>query len=303
MTTDTKKIRFIFWPCLIVSVSTVIIYTFLHWLLFIHFQIFPLKETVLNLFIPIVLCPLIVFTILRKQTGFIITNSTKQDPRFFFRMVVFTSMIIPMCLAQSYMITATGKLTLLSDISHITDSTPTKYYSLAKFYLNKIGRHTYSVRSYSGKGRTTLNFDIYVVLPILKDSNVARYDGVSWLAMKFHDEISNSATNDEKEEKYRQFAEDCRIKIDQGNIDEFAYLNNEGNNNDHDRYNDAIELGNIYSSKNTFVLSPVTTPFEERNGQKLLGVFSSFAICNVIMLLILSLLKVNITEAKTNSEI
>ena len=293
----TKKIRFIFLPCLAVSALTIIVYTFLHWLLFIHFHICSLQESVLNVWVPFGVWILVIFTVLRKPARYIIPNISRWDPQTNFQIGLFFCLMLPICIAQYYLESETGKMTRIADISHISDIEATKYYEVDKYYINKTGNHCYYVRSFSGKQNSTLVFNEYVVFPILKDSTQTQYNGVSWLAVKYHDEVLRNVNDGEREEeKHRQeFEKKYKTKIEQTNFNEFVYLENEKNSDDLGNYNKAIELGNTYSSKNTYVLSPVNERFDDRNAKYPPWIFGSFAVGALIMLIMLMFIKVDMT--------
>ena len=51
----TRKLRVIYGPFLIIAISFILVYTFLNWLLFIKNDFFPLKEDIVNFWLPFAL--------------------------------------------------------------------------------------------------------------------------------------------------------------------------------------------------------------------------------------------------------
>jgi rhomboid protease GluP len=73
---------------------------------------------------------------------------------------------------------------------------------------------TYTEIRQSGKYNQYLNFDIFFVTPILKDTSqrindIPKY----WYGVKFKEQISNKISNEEKEKKYQAFYDECIEKM------------------------------------------------------------------------------------------
>jgi hypothetical protein len=52
MQTITKKVRLIYLPFLVMTISFIVLYTFLNWLLFIKTNTFSIKEDIVNFWLP-----------------------------------------------------------------------------------------------------------------------------------------------------------------------------------------------------------------------------------------------------------
>ena len=98
------------------------------------------------------------------------------------------------------------------------------------------------------------------------------------MGVKYHKQISNNGSKDEKKTKYKVFAEAAEANFENRDLAQFAYLDRIGNNDDHRGYRSAIKENDRISGSPDLVLAPIDEPFEARNGNKFAWIFGSFAI-------------------------
>jgi hypothetical protein len=161
------KLRLIFLPFLIITACTISIYTFLDWLFMVKLNLFKADEVVINLIIPMGLpwLPLLIW--LRPRLKLLKLNvSGRRNPIGGFIYLCGITMIFPIVISQSYMLTATGKLTKLDYMSQIDYKPPTKYYSVKHAYIAKNMVHFRTIFSVSGKGNNNFDMTIYAPMPI-----------------------------------------------------------------------------------------------------------------------------------------
>ncbi|WP_426584798.1 hypothetical protein [Mucilaginibacter sp. R-33] len=136
------KFKYIFLPFVFIGLCTIIIYTFLHWLLLIRFNVFTLKDKDADFLIPgivgLVLPQLLLFPKLRQLKAY---KATSRDPITILLMVGGFTFAVPICIAQNYLESATGKLTRLDSISEVHYVPQTKYYTVKQKYPNKHMAH------------------------------------------------------------------------------------------------------------------------------------------------------------------
>jgi hypothetical protein len=161
------KFKLIFLPFVFIGFCTVIIYTFLHWLLLIRFNVFTLQDKYADFLIPgaigLVLPLALLFQKLRRLKPY---NSRHRDPITFLIMVGGFTFAVPICISQQYLISATGKLTRLDSISEVHYLPPTKYYTVYHAYPNKHMVHVKMILSVSGKNNVDLNLNAYAATPV-----------------------------------------------------------------------------------------------------------------------------------------
>lgn len=149
---------------MLIALGTIGLYTFLHWLFFIKMELFPMDEEVLNFFVPMALpwVPIIIW--IRPRIKLLNLKNTKgKDPLMGYMFLIWLIMIVPSVIAQEYIITATGTLTPLTQISQINLLPKTKFYSVKKYYVDK--RMVRVKTTFTVSGKYNENFDIAIYSP------------------------------------------------------------------------------------------------------------------------------------------
>lgn len=161
------KLKLIFIPFCYIAILTIGIYTFLNWALIIKFSTIRLKDDVVDFFIPFGLpwIPLLIW--IRPRIKLLkLKIKGRNDPVFGLLMLTWATMVVPMIIAQSYMETATGKLTALDSMTQVSKLPPTRYYTVNKFYVSKRLVHVHAAFAVSGKYNNDFNMTIYAAVPI-----------------------------------------------------------------------------------------------------------------------------------------
>ena len=287
------KINLLFLPFILTLLALTIVYTFLHWLIFIQLDLFPLKEIITNFGIPIVLTGLAAWFILRPRFKILNLEKKNGNLRDFYSFIMWIILSIPLIIAQEYIVTATGKLTELNSINEISKHELTKYYSLKNCYIDKNAIGVHSAFDVSGKHNESFNMHIYTALPIFeKSSDTGNTEPNAWLGIKYRKTISNRLEQYEKEEKYQAFANESQKDFDSKNVSEFVYLNRLSHSDKREGFIEAIKTNRRYKV-NDIVLEAVNEPFEARNGHKLAWIFGSSFIGSVIWLIMLLIPKID----------
>jgi len=178
------KVRLIFIPYLILYLVTISGYTFLHWLLFIENNVFSVYEDILNFFIPMILPGIPILIWLRPRVKLLDLKKTPagKDPIVGFIMLAWIGMVVPLVIAQEYLISATGELTRLADISEINNVLPTKYYMVDKYIFMKEQACKMPEYSVSGKRNQYFDMSLLIAVPIFskkqkkQEFDFIRYD-------------------------------------------------------------------------------------------------------------------------------
>jgi rhomboid protease GluP len=172
MTTEIflQKFKLIYSRFLIIAVSFIIGYTFLHWLLFIKFNILDIDEIYLNLWLPFALPWIPLFIWLNPRVKLLKRNVSKSGRKgntaLGYLFVAAFAIAIPTIIAQEYIEVATGKLTPLSSINDISKQMPTKYYSINNYYIDKQNRVLKYNAEVTGKNEEYIDLNIYIASPI-----------------------------------------------------------------------------------------------------------------------------------------
>ncbi|MBE9584769.1 rhomboid family intramembrane serine protease [Mucilaginibacter sp. JRF] len=161
------KLRHVFLPYLFISVTTILAYSLLHWLIFVRFELIELDDMWQNFIIPgavVVLVSLIFTRLIIKRLNF--NSSKSRDPLGGIIVVIILSSGAALCIALNYIETSTGKLTRLEYISAIKKQPLTKYYELKQYYLDKQAVRSHSAFKTSGKYDQNFDMTIYCAVPI-----------------------------------------------------------------------------------------------------------------------------------------
>ena len=272
----TDKLRLIYKHFVLIAIGFILTYTLLHWLLFIKAGV-PLKEDIVKFWLPFGLPWIPILIWLRPRIKLL--NFKNDNASFGYQFLASITIAIPTIITQEYLVTATGKLTQLDNISQITKSEQTKYYSLKNYYIDKQHIAVQNTASVTGKHNENFNMLIYVAIPILENNaDTLKSEQKYWLGKEYNERISNRLSDQEKDDKYKVFAEKCQKEFEKTDFSKFTYLEVIGNTEDHDEYNNALKKINQNTSADNIVFEAKTEPFEARNGKKLTWIFGSLGI-------------------------
>lgn len=205
------KLRLIYKPFVLIAIGFILTYTFLHWVLFIKAGI-PLKEDIVKFWLPFGLPWIPILIWLRPRIKLL--HFKNDNGSFFFQFMASLAIAIPTIIAQEYLVTATGKLTQLDNIAQISQHDKTKYYSLKNYYIDKQHIAIQNTASVTGKHNENFNMLIYVTMPILESENdTLKSDNKFWLGKKYNERISNRLSDQEKDNKYKVFAEQSQKNL------------------------------------------------------------------------------------------
>ncbi|MDB5130050.1 rhomboid family intramembrane serine protease [Mucilaginibacter sp.] len=291
MTQLLTKIRLIFIPYIILSLSIIFGYTLLNWLLVIQFEIISLNDEVVDIWIPAGIVILSILFVLYPRIKLLNLKSKKGDRPFLYCFVAAAAITLPTIIAQKYLSVATGKLTALTSIDSINQKPATKYYTLKNAYVAKQNLKTHFRFETTGKNNETFEFYIDVVCPIFSSPIVnspqanTRFavDTLSpkaWLGIEYKRSVSNHLSSEAKESRFKDFVNEIDKKIETDNLNDFTYLERAGNNKKRQGFIKAID-----KPEPQLILEAQHEPFESRTGDKLLWLFGSFGIGAAIILI------------------
>lgn len=285
MNSLSAKLRIIYKHFVLITIAFILIYTLLHWLLFIKAGI-PLREDLVKLWLPIGLSWIPILLWLRPRINLL--HFKNDNTSFGYQMLACAAMAVPTLVAQEYLATATGSLTRLQTIAALPEHAPTKYYSLDQYVIDTQHIGIQNTTSVSGKYDEQLDMTIYIVMPILKDTDDTSTSSTRfWLGKSYHEQVSNRQSDQEKEYAYQTFAFVTQKEFEQTDFRKFNYLARMGRTDDHDEYNRAIEEVAPGKAAESVVFEAQTDSFNERNGQKFPWILISLGLGLVVFLIAL----------------
>jgi rhomboid protease GluP len=272
----SEKLKLLFKPFLVISLCFIVTYSFLHWLLFIQAGI-PLNEEIIKIWLPFGLPWIPILIWLRPRIKLL--NFKNHNGSFGYQFIAAMAIAVPAVIAQEYLVTATGKLTQLENVSQFEQKKITKYYSLKNYFIDKNEVGVITTATISGKNNETVNYGIYVALPILNNIlDTANGECSYFIGKKYATSLKNNLSDQEKEEQFKTFTTQSQNEFDSTNFQNFIYLEKLGHSDDHVEFDNAIMKGNYVRYKDPIVFVAQNEPFEKRNGKKLEWTFISFGI-------------------------
>ncbi|NLR77671.1 hypothetical protein [Chitinophaga eiseniae] len=130
------KFKIAFLPFLLITVSLLVGYTFLNWLIFVYWDVSLIRDDIHQLFIPMLLAGVAIIVYLRPRIKRLNLDNKKDTGYFLYQIAAWIFIMAPLVIAQYYMVSATGKLTKLNNINEIKQPL-SRYYQLDHFYIDK----------------------------------------------------------------------------------------------------------------------------------------------------------------------
>ena len=283
MTDYFRKLRIIGVPFGISWFVLLVVYTLCNWLIFDKLQWLSWDKIIPNFFIPILLTCALVYFCLRpavKQFYFKIERRTQ-----FFYFVLGFALCIPTIMVQEYMEIASGRLTEINAIADIDQAPVTKYYRLKQYYLYKEVASSKLVTNVTGKHNQDFNMTLYVVQPILNRKKDTVRDATHyWFCTQFHNRISNSKSNDEKENAIREFVSASEKEFN-ASTPAFSYLERDARSNFLKYYGKAGHNNQLIRDGADIYLFPQKGAFADRTGKRLKWIFIMIGIVSSLVML------------------
>lgn len=292
------KLTLLVIPFLLILIGSIFGYTFLHWLLIIKLELISPKDFIIDFLVPIGITGFFAWITLRKRLKILKLNSKGRNLRDLYSCIAWIVLTIPLVISQKYLVTSTGKLTELNSINEINEVSPTKYYKLKKYHIDKnsIGIHTEFETT--GRYNQSFNMYIYVAMAIIESHvDTLREEAPAWLGIKYYRSISNRLDSKKKEIEFQKFALDCEKDIKRKDFSHFIYLDRVRHSGQKEGFINAIRNNSKYLPNETIFLG-VDEPFEAKNGNKLQWIIYTSLIALVIWLVMIIIPKIDSSELK-----
>ncbi len=267
-------------------------YTVFRWFFDIKLGFLPLKEDLLDLWIPLTLAGISVLVFLRRRTRILNIRGKRDNGHFFYQMIMALAIGIPLAMSQNYLVKSVYDLKEVSSIAEIQNLKNEKYFSIAAFKVNQNASLPYVNSRVSGRNNENLNFHIYFACPFKFVDNV-------WYGVEYTKQIRNSETEQKKNWKYNIFIRSSEEKFNKYNFQDIRYFEKVGYSDDKDGYVNAIK--EAYPNKNLkeqIVLIPKKEAFNERLGNTFPWIFGAFGIGVFVLLIMILIPKIDEEEWK-----
>jgi rhomboid protease GluP len=280
----TFRICNLFLPLVALSLAFTASYSFLNWLLVARNGWIPLDEDIAQFWLPAGLAWILVILLIQRRLRVLNLRDKRKNLPPLYHFAAVAVVAVPAIIAQGYVRTATGELTHVADAALISSNVPSKFYVADNvcMHLNRPVSHAFVTTG--GKGNQTLNFDFYVIAPICSASGNTDQRLV-WLGQKFHQSMSNSASDAEKNFAYDAFVKESLQSFNAEDTRNFQFLETLGHNSDRKRFDKTLQI-ELHKLPSPIILIPHREPFEKRTGDRLAWLAGSL-VCGPLLWLVL----------------
>lgn len=258
-----EKMRLIFLPFVGIVFFFLWGYTLLNWVITIQLGV-DIKEDLTSFWIPMGLAAVLVYWLLYPRIKLL--QFKNENYHFLYAMLAIVTMWGTTIMTQNYLLTSTGKLTHLEDVTQLVNQKQTKYYTLGQYYIDKNNITKEKVLSISGRHNDNFNMNIYVAMPIHKRfSTKLESNHKYWLAKNYSKTIDNRCSESEKEYQYRRFLKEVNIDFSTETFNDFTFLEVLGNTGERRDFQTALQNKGQCIEEGVLFFEAHTEAFENRN--------------------------------------
>ena len=285
-----KKLTEVYIPFLIVSIGTIIFYNIFRWSLDIKLGILPLKEDLLNFWIPFALPWIPTLIWLRRRIRILNVRGKNDNGNFLYQFVMVITMAIPIIISQDYIEKSSFDLNEIASVSKVKELKKEKYFKITSFDVNHNSSLPYVTARTSGKNNSDLNFYLYLACPFDDTNSI-------WYGVEYKKNLSNRLSEQKKNAEYRSFINTSQKEFKTYNFKDVTYLERLGYSDERDGFIEAIKEKNInLNPKEQIILIPKKDVFNERLGNTFPWIFGSFGVGAFILLVMVLIPKIDEDE-------
>lgn len=284
------KLQEIYIPFLIVSIGTILSYNIFRWTLDIKLGILPLKENLLNFWIPFALPWIPILIWLRRRIRILNIRGKRDNGYFGYQFAMAAAMAVPIIISQNYIEKSSFDLNEISSISKVRELKQEKYFKVTSFDVNQKSSLPYVTARTSGRNNDNLNFYLYLACP---------FDGANfiWYGVEYKKNLSNRSSEQRKNSEYRTFLNKSEKEFETYNFQDVQYFERLGYSDDRDGFIEAIkERNSDLNEKEQIILVPKKDVFENRLGNSFPWIFGSFGIGAFVLLAMVLIPKIDEKE-------
>ena len=216
------KLKLVFFPFLWSSLSIILLYCVIRWILDIHLNIWPLKDTFWDGVIALILSSAIVFTYMRPKIKLLRFKlfEEKSSNVFYFMMIL--SLFPTIVTSQAYLSKVSHDTIEVSHVEEVRRYPKQTYFQITTFPVSKQEVKFSIDTRVPSKSKTILRVYLYIALPFLASENI-------WLGERFSTDIDNNLSEQDQHQQINAFINSKipeYINSDLSSIDYFEKLKN-----------------------------------------------------------------------------
>jgi len=279
-----SRLNRLFLPFIITGLSSLAVYSILHWTLIIKLQLVAVDDDVVAIWLPLSLSFIAAILLFPRRMRILSLNSRKVRLLDLYIGLLTLCIAVPTIIFQYYLLTATGKLTKLDTIGNINDSTATKYYAVNHYYIAKDLTGVKRSSIISGKNSQYLTYYLDIVAPIFDTpvhivvapptasdtmeitkitpatadtgsivlgygdapANTIDPTPAAWCCIEYKKELSNKVDYEEKIKKWKEFFDESMHEFEAKDINICQYFSRAGNNASTRRFELAVKTSPVW---------------------------------------------------------
>lgn len=286
------KIKEVYLPFLVVSIGTILFYNLFRWTFDIKLGVLPLKEDLLNFWIPFALPWIPILIWLRRRNRILKVRGKRDNGHFLYQFAMAGAIAVPIIVSQNYIEKASFDLVSINNILEANNQSDEKYFDINSFEVDKNASLPYVTARTSGRNNDNLNFYLYLACPFESSENV-------WYGVEYTKNLSNRISDEKKDSEYRSFLEKSERGFDTYDFQKVKYFERLGYSDDRDGFIEAIKerYPNVNESEQ-IILVPKSDVFEDRLGNTFPWIFGSFGIGAFILLIMVTIPKIDEKELR-----
>ncbi|MEN6671306.1 hypothetical protein AAJP47_13115 [Psychrobacter sp. B38] len=280
------KLRYVFLPFLGFSIGAILFYNIVRWILDIYLGIWPLKDTVWNLILPIIISIILVLVIMRARIQFLRFELFADNSANIFYLVMILALFPSISISQSYLYKAIYDTVGIRNISDIKLHPKQKYFQVDNKSVERQGTVSHISTREMGKSRQELKIDLYSATPFYGDKDI-------WWGQVFTKTIDNNLVEKEKIQQIEGFIKISTQQYANKEISTADYFEKLQNSDTKQGYLEAIKLsGQQYINDPIILISQLGT-LKEKADKELAKFFRFFIIGMFICLLLILKAKID----------
>ena len=280
------KMRYIFLPFLGFSMGAILFYNIIRWILDIYLGLWPLKDTVWNLILPIIISVILVLVIMRTRIRLLRFKLFNDNSANVFYLVMILALFPPISISQAYLYEAAYDIVDISNISDIKLYSKQKYFQVDNKSVNKQEVVYYFSTREIGKSSQELKIYLYFATPFYEDKDI-------WWGQVFTKVIDNNLNEKEKVQQIVSFTKISRQQYANQEISTADYFEKLQNSDTKHGYLEAIRLSGQQYINDPIILVSQLGALNEKVDKELAKFFRFFVIGMFICLLLILKAKVD----------
>jgi hypothetical protein len=283
-----EKIKLLFLPFILLSLSFVIVYAFLHWLLTINLGLLQgINEDMLDYWIPFLILWVIVPLFMWKNIIKLRFSDGFRSSKLIYVLVAVFAVLAPTAIAVSYVRSATGKITRIATPEQFDTASMTKYYQIDSMYIDKDFSGLYWYYKIGGKYKAERTFYEFIAIPIMSSpSDTSGKEFGIWYGLAYEETIDNFLEENVKDSLFEVFRNRNMQHFMEADLNGVSYFDRIGTSTEREGLVEAAICTGLSGKSEPIILVPQYEVFESRNRLKLLWLFISYYLGAAVWLLL-----------------